>query len=300
MRRRDMLRTTTAAALGGATFPFYRYARAAHRRQRVLYFTRNVGYYHSVVQRHGDTLSHSERALVEVGKRAGVEVVCSKDGRLFDGDLEQYDAFAFFTNNDLTAPNERNEPPMSTAGKQRLLDAIAAGKGFIGFHSSCACWRTPGETFANSAEVDPFIAMIGGEFVAHGPQQHATMRVVSSKFPGIETLGESFRLYDEWYALKNFAGDLHVILVQETSGMTGACYQRPPFPSTWARRHGNGRVFFTSMAHRANVWVEPPFTQIALGGLSWVLGNAECDVPPNMDKVTPHARRLQNEPAAEP
>ncbi len=296
MRRREMLRTTAAAALGGAAFSVNRIARAGRGRQRVLYFTRNVGYYHSVVQRDGDALSHSERTLVDLGKRIGVEVVCSKDGRLFDGDLEQYDAFAFFTNNDLTVSNERNEPPMSIAGKQRMLDAIAAGKGFIGFHSSCACWRTPGETFANSAAVDPFIAMIGGEFVAHGPQQQATMRVASPKFPGVTTLGESFRLYDEWYALKNFARDLHVILVQETAGMAGECYRRPPFPSTWARRHGNGRVFFTSMAHRENVWVEPPFTQIALGGLSWVLGNVECDVSPNMDSVTPDASRLKHSP----
>jgi len=36
-----------------------------------------------------------------------------------------------------------------------------------------------------------------------------------------------------------------VILVQETRGMKGGCYQRPDFPSTWARPHGKGRAFFT-------------------------------------------------------
>jgi hypothetical protein len=260
----------------------------------VLYFTRNVGYYHWVVQRQGDALSHAERALVEMGRRVGVEIVCSKDDRLFDDDLERYDAFAFYANNDLTMPGAHGEPPMSATGKQRLLDAIAAGKGFIGFHSSCACWRTPGESVANSDEVDPYVAMIGGEFVAHGPQQEATMRVSSPKFPGTVGLGESFRLFEEWYALKNFSRDLHVILTQETAGMRGDCYRRPPYPSTWARMHGEGRVFFTSMAHRANVWVEPPFQPIVLGGLAWVLGRSDADVTPNIDVVTPAARRLQS------
>jgi type 1 glutamine amidotransferase len=294
MKRRDMLRATGAAALGAATFPVGWVDAAEQKIQRVLYFTRNVGYYHSVVQRQGDALSHSERALVEMGKRVGVEIVCSKDGRVFDDDLDQYDAFAFYANNDLTMPGEHGEPPMSASGKQRLLDAIAAGKGFIGFHSSCACWRTPGESVANSDEVDPYIAMIGGEFIAHGPQQEATIRVSSPNFPGTDGLGDSFRLLEEWYALKNFSRDLHVILTQETAGMRGDCYQRSPYPSTWARMHGKGRVFFTSMAHRANVWVEPPFQPIVLGGLAWVLGRSDADVTPNIDDVTPAARRLQS------
>jgi hypothetical protein len=136
--------------------------------------------------------------------------------------------------------------------------------------------------------------MLGGEFVAHGPQQPATMRVTSPSFPGFRGVGDSFQLHEEWYALKNFANDLHVILVQETAGMKGACYQRPPFPSTWARKHGKGRVFFTSMAHRENVWVEEPFQQITLGGLAWAMGNVDADVTPNIDKVTPKASQLKN------
>jgi len=294
MKRRDMLCATAAAALGAATFPLDSVHAVGRNVHRVLYFTRNVGYYHSVVQRRGGTLSHSERALVDMGKRIGVEIVCSKDGRVFDNDLDQYDAIAFYTNNDLTAPGEHGEPPMSARGKQRLLDAITAGKGFIGFHSSSACWRTPGELVANSAEVDPFIAMIGGEFIAHGPQQEATMRISSPRFPGMEGLGDSFRLMEEWYSLKNFSRDLHVILTQETSGMRGDCYQRPPYPSTWARMHGKGRVFFTAMGHRENVWVEPPFQPIVLGGLAWVLGRVDIDVAPKIDDVTPGARRLKH------
>jgi hypothetical protein len=288
-----MLLTAGATALGTSIFPTGWAAAAGRKKQKVLYFTRNVGFYHSVVQRKGDALSHSERALIDMGKRVGIDVQCTKDGRVFDSDLDQYDAIAFYTNNDLTVPNDQKEPPMSADGKQRLLDAVAGGKGFVAFHSSCACWRTPGKRNANSEDVDPYIAMIGGEFIAHGPQQEATMRVASPGFPGMNGLGDSFKMLEEWYALKNFAEDMHVILVQETVGMKGDCYQRPPYPSTWARMHGKGRVFVTSMAHRENVWLEEPFQQIVLGGLAWALGNVDTDVTANIATATPRADELK-------
>jgi hypothetical protein len=104
---------------------------------------------------------------------------------------------------------------------------------------------------------------------------------------------DSFELHEEWYALKNFPNDLHVILVQETEGMQGAMYQRPPYPATWARRHHQGRVFFTSMGHREDVWTNPIFQRMLMGGLAWSMAFLEADVTPNIDKVTPQARVLK-------
>lgn len=101
-------------------------------------------------------------------------------------------------------------------------------------------------------------------------------------------------MMDEWYAMKNFANDLHVILVQETEGMVDACYQRPPFPATWARMQSKGRVFYTSMGHREDVWTSPIFRQVVLGGLSWILRRVAADVTPNVAQVTPKANQLTN------
>ena len=49
----------------------------------------------------------------------------------------------------------------------------------------------------------------------------ARIRAVDNAFPGIEAL-QWFDLMEEWYALKNFAVDLHVILVQETASRLAA------------------------------------------------------------------------------
>ncbi|NOX53630.1 MAG: ThuA domain-containing protein [Planctomycetes bacterium] len=293
MKRRDFLRTSGIAALGISTFPLG-WTAAADKKTKILYFTRSAGYEHSVVRRKNGELAHSEKILAELGRQHGFEVVCTKDGTVFDGDLEQYDVIAFYTSGDLCRPNKRKTPPMSPQGKQKLLDAIAAGKGFVGFHSASDSFHSPGPRKENQdpAKRDPYIAMIGGEFITHGRQQKATMRVCSPHFPGTEGLGKSFELLEEWYALKNFAPDLHVILLQETKGMDGAMYQRPPFPSTWARLHNKGRVFYTAMGHREDIWTNPLCQQIILGGLSWAAGNVKANVEPNLDKIAPGASQL--------
>ena len=137
--------------------------------------------------------------------------------------------------------------------------------------------------------------MLGGEFIAHGPQQkaaHAGHVAGSSRAIRSLGVGLGHELLDEWYALKNFANDLHVILVQETAGMKGGCYQRPPFPVVWARKHGKGRVFFTSMGHTEEIWTNPAFQAVTLAGMNWAVGNTQVDVPANIDKVTPKASQL--------
>lgn len=280
MKRREMLVSTGAAFLGLSAFPF-RWVAAAEKKQRVLYFTRSAGFEHSVVKRHDGQLAHSEKVLTELGQEHGFEVECSKDGTLFDGDLDKYDCIAFYTSGNLLGGSKDGGAPMSAEGKQKLLDAIEAGKPFVGIHAATDTFRSGG--------IDPFIEMIGAEFSGHGPQQTATIRIASPKFPGVQGLGESFDLHEEWYAFRKFNPDMHVVLVQETEGMRGGDYNRPPFPTAWARMHGKGRVYYNSMGHREDVWTGQPFQQLLLGGLAWAMGNVDADVTPNFEQATPKA-----------
>jgi len=293
MKRREMLKLSGAAILGVSAFPLG-WTQAAQKKHKILYFTRSVGFQHSPVARKTkDELSFSEKLLVDEGQKHGVEVVCSKDGTIFDGDIDQYDCFAFYSCGNLCAPKSTDGfPPMTPAGKQKLLDAVAGGKGFVGFHSASDTFHSKGRANEIQTDLDPYIVMLGGEFIVHGRQQKAKMKVASPKFPGLEGV-EDFELLEEWYALKNFAKDLHVILVQETEGMVDDCYQRPPFPATWAHKHGKGRVYFTSLGHREDVWTNPTCQKIILGGFQWALGDAEADITPNIEQVTPKANQLK-------
>ena len=294
MKRRNFL--AAGVGTGLALFPARWVPAAGPKKQKVLYFTRCQGFIHSAVKREGDALSFSEKLLMELGPQAGFEVECSKDGQIFDGDLSQYDCFAFYTSGDLTKPSKEGTPAMSPEGKQRLLEAVAGGKGFVGFHSANDSFHSPGPRDENQQPPDPYIAMLGGEFVTHGPQQESVVRVTSPGFPGLKGVPAEWRLKEEWYALKNFAPDLHVILVQETAGMKGDCYQRPPFPATWARQHQQGRVFYTSFGHRHEIWQEPQVQQVILGGFAWALRNVDAEVTPNLAQVTPQAHVLPKQP----
>ncbi|MGB2865412.1 MAG: ThuA domain-containing protein [Sedimentisphaerales bacterium] len=293
INRRDMLVAAGAAVVGASAFPLHWVAAADKKKQKVLYFSRSAGFEHEAVKRKGGKPSISERILDELGKKHGFEVVSTKDGRVFDGDLDQYDAIAFYTSGVLTEPNKQQTPPMTPEGKEKLLRAIAAGKGFIGLHSATDSFHSKGPSNQNQTEVDPYIAMIGGEFIVHGAQQNATIRAASPNFPGVKSFGESVSLKEEWYTLKNFAKDLHVILIEDNEGMEGECYQRPPFPMTWARMHNKGRVFYTSFGHRDDIWTNPGVQGIIAGGLAWAMRNVNVNVTPNIDKATPRAGQLK-------
>ena len=47
------------------------------------------------------------------------------------------------------------------------------------------------------------------------------------------------------------------------------------------------------MGHREDVWQNPIFQGLLLGGLSWAFGNIEADVTPNLDKAAPKASELK-------
>jgi type 1 glutamine amidotransferase len=297
MNRREMLVRSGAVALAANlfSFPLGWTAPAGGHKKHILMYTRSQGFQHSVVTRKGNELSLAERIVTEMGKKHGFDVTCSKDGRIFeDKEFPNFDGFFFQTQGNLMAERSRDgQPPMSAAGKKALLDAIAGGKGFAGCHCASDTYHSKGGQWVNQAEDkrDPYIRMVGGEFIRHGAQQKATMHVVDHKFPGFKDL-KDFQKFEEWYSLKNFAPDLHVLLVQETMGMKNFDYERPPFPATWAHKYHKGRVFYTSMGHREDVWESPIYQQILLGGISWMLGNVDADITPNMAKVAAHGSEL--------
>jgi uncharacterized protein len=287
MKRRQALRTLGAAILGGPLAFRAGFAEEGHS-NRILLFSRSVLFEHPVIRRQGDELSLVEKACVKLAGQIGCEVECTKDGRVFDGDLNGYDAILAYTCGRpadlMKSDSPDGSPPLSDRGWRNLDAAVRGGKAFVAIHPGL--WLLPEAG--------------GADCLGHGTQQEARIQVVSPRFPGAEKLGDSFTMVEEWFSLIRFAKDLHVILVQDCSGMDKQspddrrCYDRPPFPATWARMHGKGRVFYTSLGHREDVWSSPIFEQMLLGGLSWALGRWEADITPNIDRVAPQANSFPN------
>ena len=297
--RREFLRTLTTAALSVTTTGLALSHRSfAASKKSLLVFTKSSGFEHAVVKRQGDKLSIAETAITELGKKNGFDVTCSKDGRIFDSkDLHAHQAVFFFTTGDLTQSGTDKNPPMSPAGKQTLLSSIEQGLGFVGCHAASDTFHTPPDPadlsnryVAHGADSDPYLRMLGGEFIMHGRDprlQTANIIINDPSFPGLTGVQSPVSFNEEWYSLKDFATDIHVIGTVDTKMLKNECYERRPYPVVWARMNGKGRVFFTALGDRPENWENPFHLNLLAGGIRWSLGEAKADLSQNLVAAAP-------------
>jgi type 1 glutamine amidotransferase len=293
--RREFLR---AAAVTGAGLALSKRLPAASPKS-VLVFTKSAGFEHEVVKRIEGKPSIVDDAVTALGDKHGFHVGVTKDGRIFDDDKQfhGYCAIVFFTTGDLTTLGTDGKPPMSPEGKQKLLDAIQKGMGFVGIHAASDTFHPQPDPkdlsnryIAHGDQQDPYLKMLGGEFIIHGSEprlQDANLIVNDPKFPGLEGVSSPLSLKDEWYSLKDFQSDLHVILTLDTHGMKGACYQRASYPATWARMQGKGRVFYTAIGDRPENWKNEFFLNLLGGGIRWAIGDVNANVETNLKPAAP-------------
>ncbi|MGB7284113.1 MAG: ThuA domain-containing protein [Candidatus Acidiferrum sp.] len=294
--RRDFIRTTATA---GAAFLLPYPARAA-KSQAVLLFTKSSGFEHAVIKVTDGKPSIVENALRDMSAKYGFDLTASKDGRIFDSkEFRDYAAVVFFTTGVLTEEGTDKNPPMSVRGKQPFLDAVHNGLGFVGIHAAADTFHTQPDPpdlsnryIAHGEQSDPYIRMLGGEFIIHGQSkdprlQTANVIIDDPKFPGLEGVHSPVSLMDEWYSLKDFKPDLHVICTLDTSTMNGNAYKRAPYPVVWARMDGRGKVFYTAIGDRPENWENQFHLNLLAGGIRWSIDDAKASVTPNLKTAAP-------------
>jgi type 1 glutamine amidotransferase len=294
LNRRQFVKIGSVIA-GSAALPT---TLVAAEKKSILVFTKSSGWEHDVVKRVDGKPSIVEKGVTALGDKYGFDVTATKDGRVFDSkDFRKYSAVFFYTTGDLTTVGTDKNPAMSSQGGQALLDAISDGMGFVGVHSASDTFHTKPDPedgsnryVAHGENSDPYLRMLGGEFITHGSSPHlqdANIIVNDPKFPGMEGVASSFSFNDEWYSLKDFRTDLHVILTLDTKSMRGNPYQRPPYPMTWARMESKGRVFFTAMGHLPENWSSPLFLNLLGGGIRWAIRDVNASLDQNLKLVAP-------------
>lgn len=251
--------------------------------KKVLMFTKSQGFQHPVVARgKNGELGLAERTVIDLGKKNGFEVTVTKDGgQITPENLRQYKALFFYTQGDIDKEGLDKQPPVSKEHRAAILDFVHNGGGFVGTHCGGA------DTFHNWVEGahKPFLDMVGGEFKGHGAQQVSRVEVVDPSFPAVAHLPKQFSLNDEWYTYNGFHKNMHVLIMLETEGMKGGLYQRPPYPITWCSTYGKGKVFYTGMGHREDVWENPAYQEMVGKAVQWVLGDVAGDASPNLGSL---------------
>lgn len=145
-----------------------------------------------------------------------------------------------------------------------FLEWLKGGKAFIGIHAAT-------DTYHNRPE---YIEMIGGEFAYHGQQTKVRARVEDKKHPATAHLGDEWSIFDEIYLFKENTRDrVKVLLSMDHHPDDGTPNAGKPgdYLLAWCREYGKGRVFYTALGHRVDVWLNPDYQKHLLGGIEWAL-----------------------------
>jgi uncharacterized protein len=301
----DMLnllsRSSRRAVLGGALLLLSTAVVAQAAPKRVLVVSTTAGFRHSSIEVGNAVIEQLARDsaaftvdIVNVnsstpefrgadGKPDGAKIQEANRKALADKmsaeGLKNYDGIIFNnTTGDLPLPD-----------KDAFLAWIQSGKGFAGMHAAS-------DTFHNFA---PFVEMIGGEFKTHGAQVQVDIINQDQQCPACRHLGSNWVVFDEIYQFKNFdRAKVHGLLTldQHPNDKTPGDY-----PIAWIKEYGEGRVFYTALGHREDVWdanwkdgkgtrKNPPevakaYQEHILGGIKWALGLEKGDAKPQPKRV---------------
>jgi hypothetical protein len=261
-----------AGILIGCTFGFAAPAPAAPK--KVLVVTVTKGFRHSSIPTAEKVLA----ALAEVSSAFKVDYART-DAELAEKmsaeALKQYDGVIFAnTTGDLPLPD-----------KEAFLEWIKSGKGFAGMHSAT-------DTFPG---FPGYTEMIGGHFNGHGPQVKVDVINQDQECPACKHLPANWEVFDEIYLMKDFdRTKVHGLLTldKHPNNKTPGDY-----PIAWCKEYGKGRVFYTSLGHREDIWdpkwpdrknspeVAEAYQKHILGGIKWALGLEKMNAKPQKTAV---------------
>lgn len=170
---------------------------------------------------------------------------------------------------------------------QGFIKWIEDGHAFIGMHSAS-------DTFHGFSG---YLDMLQGEFATHGAQVPADLVAADTQHPANAGIGAKWALaMEEMYLIKR-----HDLTKVHTLWFMKHHPNKPEesghFAVAWCRKAGTGRVFYTSLGHREDLWddstdlkdrknsveVSKQFQAHILGGIKWALGLAEGSAEPNPD-----------------
>jgi type 1 glutamine amidotransferase len=130
-----------------------------------------------------------------------------------------------------------------------------------------------------------FSKMVGGSFDYHPKQQEMHLKEVNANHPLVQAFkGKGFTHVDEPYFFNNAYSDYNFrpLLYIEADKLEGV--KKEVSDNTiyvaWIKRHGKGRVFYSSPSHNAQSMDNPELLQFFLDGMQYVVGDLKCDDSP--------------------
>lgn len=167
---------------------------------------------------------------------------------------------------------------MGEIGKEELsglTSAVENGMGIAGWHGGL------GDAFRASPR---YQYMIGGQWVEHPGNDGVPYRVNITEHEDPITAGlDDFDVVSEQYYM-HVDPNNKVLATTTFSGEHDAWVKDAVMPVVWKRQYGDGRVFYSSLGHKPNVFDVPEALTILQRGILWASRSKYEDTP---NLVTP-------------
>jgi type 1 glutamine amidotransferase len=252
--------------------------------RKILVFSKTAGFRHA-------SIPTGKLALTELGRKTGAfEAIVSDDLANFEIDaLRKFDAVVFLnTSLDPFSPSEaelkgmsasqrKEAESLSTRARENLMKFIKAGSGFVGIHAAT-------DTFYNWPE---YGEMIGGYFDGHpwhaGQQVSIKVEAGQADHPlAAMFAGKNLEFEEEIYQFKEpyDSSKVHMLLRldPEKTEMTLRGIKGRDVGVSWARKWGNGRVFYCSLGHNHHVYWNETVLRHYLAGIQWAIGDLKAEL----------------------
>jgi type 1 glutamine amidotransferase len=222
-------------------------------------------------------VAHSSRPLSrDVVKKLGVDsgrflaTVTDATELITPESLKTFDAVLFYTTGTLS------NFPLTKENREALVQWVKDGHAFLGVHSATDTYE----------DWEPYREMIGGSFDGHPWNEKIKVDIEDPSHPAAQPLPYNWEIEDEIYQFKNYSRDrIHVILSMNDGSEKGKGKRADKdYPIAWCRAYGKGKVFYTSLGHREDVWTNPLYQAHLLGGILWALGIKAGDATPGLKK----------------
>jgi uncharacterized protein len=142
---------------------------------------------------------------------------------------------------------------------KNLCAAVESGTGLAGFHGGM------GDSFRLNTD---YQFMTGGQWVAHpGNIISYRVNIVDQKDPVMEGI-EDFDYESEQYYM-HVDPNNRILATTTFSGEHCWWIKNGVMPVVWKRRHGEGRVFYSSLGHSPAEFAVPEMSKILRRGMLW-------------------------------
>lgn len=147
----------------------------------------------------------------------------------------------------------------SDAQAKGMLEAVKGGMGFVGCHAGII------DTFPTSME---YRMMTGGQFISHPPGMVDYVVNIADQADEITRGVQDFKVHSEKYYMHTDPSN-HVLATTAFTSVYASSEKGCVMPVAWKKKWGDGKVFYFSVGHKAEDFLDPSAAHIMTRGMLW-------------------------------